>query len=84
MVVVLLGRRVASAFLDQLAAVRYNVVLPDLRFGGWFCPIVLPLHGVGLLYVAPHPSGASRWWNEPEHVAAASRFYRHVWTLVGS
>lgn len=31
-----------------------------------------------LLAFAPHPSGISLWWNEPENVARARRFFRRL------
>jgi uracil-DNA glycosylase len=37
------------------------------------------LHYAGLYYaVAPHPSGRSRWWNNPENVERARAFFREL------
>lgn len=57
--VVLLGRRVARAF----------------GFGPQ-TPFFAELIDRGpRLYVAPHPSKVSRWWNKPENVAGAQSFW---------
>lgn len=61
--VVLLGGNVSSAFLLAPAP------LFRWRRGAL---------GAARLAIAPHPSGISRWWNEPENVAAAARFFRRL------
>lgn len=61
--VVLLGGSVSAAF-------RVTAV-PILR---WRRGAL----GAARLAVAPHPSGISRWWNDPENVRAAARFFRRL------
>jgi len=62
-VVILLGRRVAAAF--------------GFSQQDWFAPFcIAPTQGLAAaVIVAPHPSGASRWWNEPRNWNAARRFW---------
>lgn len=64
--VILLGRRVAAAFGFQRQK--------------WFEPFsVAPMQGMhAVVFVAPHPSGASRWWNSPRNVEKAARFWRGI------
>lgn len=58
--VVLLGNHVARAF----------EVLPISPPGAF-----MPMWG-GLVTIFPHPSGISRWWNDPKNVRLASQFWR--------
>lgn len=70
-IVILLGRRVAAAF--------------GLGGAPWFTSFQMA-SSQGMpaeVVVAPHPSGASRWWNEPANVARARRFWRSVGRRVG-
>jgi len=63
-VVILLGRRVADAF----------GIRRDVQWFTWTDGVI------GTRFaVAPHPSGASRWWNEPKNMRAAGRFWRAVY-----
>lgn len=76
--VVLLGRRVARAFagmhpaLDALHPAPYfssaYPVVPDDR-GGW---------GACRAWIAPHPSGRSRWWNDPRNRDCAAAFFSRI------
>ena len=76
--VVLLGRRVAEAFrgcspwMDSLATADYfscaYPTVPD-GSGGWAGSIV---------WIAPHPSGSSRWWNDRAHRSNARTFFRRI------
>lgn len=76
--VVLLGRRVARAFLglsphlDALAEAEwYSRSDPTVPRGdgGWARAVV---------WVAPHPSGTSRHWNDAANRHAARAFFRRV------
>lgn len=60
--VVLLGRRVADAF-------GLRSTYP------WFHPTLVMRPR---FWVAPHPSGASRWWNDPENVKRAEAFWKRI------
>lgn len=33
---------------------------------------------VGIVYVIPHPSGISHWWNDPQNVREAQAFLKRV------
>jgi hypothetical protein len=77
--VVLLGRRVARAFgrglsphFDQLHPSEYfssvYPTVPDGR-GGWARACV---------WLAPHPSGRSRWWNDPANRSRAVAFFSRL------
>lgn len=63
--VVMLGTNVARVFgfnPREVELFRWNV-----------------MSGSGLrLALAPHPSGISRWWNEPANVELARRFWRRL------
>ncbi len=62
--VILLGRRVAAAF----------GIKSDRAWFVWEEGVI------GLRFaVAPHPSGASRWWNDPRNVEAARKFWRRTY-----
>jgi len=69
-VVVCLGLNVLKAFAAYLprgacSRARFYDAVPGLD---------------GRTYVlAPHPSGISHYWNEPENVSAAERFFRGLW-----
>lgn len=76
--VVLLGRRVARGFhgltphLDVLHGAPYfSRICPTVpaRRGRWDRCIV---------WLSPHPSGRSRWWNEASHRAQAAAFFSRV------
>lgn len=76
--VVLLGRRVARSFaglspwLDALHAAPYFSSA---------CPLVLDGRGVWsacMVWIAPHPSGRSRWWNDPAHRDQAAAFFSRI------
>lgn len=60
--VVLLGRGVASAFGFAPSASFFR---ESSRRGS-------------RVFVAPHPSGISRWWNDPANVERARAFWREV------
>lgn len=60
-VVVLLGLNVARAF-----RLRRPEFFRQTRFS----------RDCGVVYVCPHPSGVSHWWNDPSNVALARRFWR--------
>lgn len=64
-VVILCGRRVASAF---------GLAAP----GEW---LTWRRHGRMHLGLLPHPSGVVRWWNEPENREAARRFMSSAQSL---
>lgn len=72
--VVLLGRRVARAFarlspwMDSLASAEFfSLATPTVpSYGDWVTCMV---------WIAPHPSGRSRWWNRPEHRRSAEAFF---------
>lgn len=78
--VVLLGRRAARAFaggacspwLDALHSAPYFSsawpTVPD-GAGGW---------AACLVWIAPHPSGRSRFWNAPENRHAAAAFFSRI------
>lgn len=76
--VVLLGRRVAESFrglspwTDALADADYFAcaypTVPDPR-GGWDRCV---------MWLAPHPSGRARWWNDRANRSAARCFFRKV------
>jgi hypothetical protein len=76
--VVLLGRRVSDAFrglspwTDSLAGSAWfscgYPTVPDPR-GGWSRCI---------LWIAPHPAGTSRWWNDRGNRSVARCFFRNV------
>ncbi len=68
-VVILAGRRVATAF-----------GMKDAEYFQWHRT---DRHGPCLLVVVPHPSGCNRFWNYPENVARASAFMRRVFRLYG-
>jgi uracil-DNA glycosylase len=62
-----------------------TVVLLGGNVSAAFCVAPAPLLrwrrgalGAARLAIAPHPSGISRWWNEPENVRAATRFFRRL------
>jgi len=64
--VVLLGARVRDAF--------------KMRSFGWFDAKLLNSgERVRRWYVAPHPSGRSRWWNEPANVSRAEAFWKELY-----
>lgn len=63
--VVLLGALVAEAF--GVVARPFEPLL-FYGFSGSPCGAVLP-----------HPSGVSRWWNDPVNELRAARFLREVW-----
>lgn len=68
--VVLLGRRASAAFLGE-------------RVYPWFTAITWPEAITNdstrrTWYVAPHPSGRSRFWNDPDDVEVARRFWRKM------
>lgn len=65
---ILLGSRVAAAFdAEHLPVMEWTkAVLPNERTIDW---------SGALIARAPHPSGRSHWWNDPENVAAARRFW---------
>lgn len=76
--VVLLGRRVAEAFrglspwTDRLADADYfSCAYPTVRTtaGAWRRCV---------LWLAPHPSGRARWWNDRDNRARARCFFRRV------
>jgi len=76
--VVLLGRRVARAFsglsphTDALHAAEYfSSVCPTVPSpaGGW---------DVCRIWLAPHPSGRSRWWNKSENRHRAAAFFSRI------
>ena len=62
-IVILLGRRVARAF-------RFH---ESPWFKEW------PQANGATIVVAPHPSGASRWWNDPRNWNEACRFWRGIY-----
>lgn len=64
--VILLGKRVAQAF--------------GLANSQWFTPLdlKLPDQANAIAIVAPHPSGANRWWNDPANQKLAKRFWTQV------
>lgn len=62
--VVLLGRRVASAFFATGVDAK---LFEDRRLGGR-----------SVYAVFPHPSGVNRWFNDPANVRKAKRFGRKV------
>lgn len=66
--VVLLGRKVASAFQHDGEFFAWQ---------RWFC-----VEGGVQRYwaVCPHPSGANRWWNDPDNVKKARRFFNRLAT----
>ena len=76
---VLLGRRVARAFafglsphLDRLHPAPYFSsmfpTVPDGR-GGW---------ARAMVWIAPHPSGRSRWWNDEGNRSRAVAFFSRL------
>jgi hypothetical protein len=76
--VVLLGRRVADSFrglspwTDRLAdADFFSCAYPTVRTtrGDWRRCV---------LWLAPHPSGGSRWWNDRAHRSQARAFFRSI------
>lgn len=63
--VLMLGRAVARAFsLKELPA------LHDVVRGAGAGPSLI---------LIPHPSGLNRWYNDPEHAAAAADVMKSVW-----
>ena len=73
------AREAARALLPTLEGRR--VVLLGGRvaaaFGLHRAPLLvwMPIQGTWVA-VAPHPSGVSRWWNDPRNVRRAQRFWR--------
>jgi hypothetical protein len=76
--VVLLGRRVARSFcglsphFDSLHSAPYfSVVYPTTSDGRgrW---------GRAMVWLAPHPSGRSRWWNDEAHRHQAAAFFSRI------
>lgn len=61
--VILLGQKVADVFRFRCDPVMTMIKSP-----------VAP-HGMAMF---PHPSGVSRWWNEPRNVADARRCWRRL------
>ncbi len=69
-VVLLAGRRVASAIDPVLAKAPY------------FSWHMTDRHGPCRLAVIPHPSGCNHWWNPPENRMIASAFLRGLFVEV--
>lgn len=76
--VLLLGRRVARSFaglsphLDALHAAPYfSSVCPTVPNGrgGW---------DICRVWIAPHPSGRSRWWNNVDNRHRATAFFSRI------
>lgn len=65
-IVLLAGRRVASAFDPALARAPYFAWHRTDR------------HGPCALAVIPHPSGCNRWWNYEENRERARAFFEEV------
>ncbi len=66
--VLFVGVATASVFKIKQPALRWK--RRQLQDGGFYQAAVLP-----------HPSGVNRWWNEPSHRRAATRFMRHTWRI---
>ena len=60
-------------FVGVATAALFGVKGPTLRWK----PCKEPL--IYLAAVLPHPSGINRWWNNPTHRRAATRFMRSTW-----
>jgi len=67
-IVILLGRRVANAFHYSRAQWFYEFTRRSFLDGAALVTVV----------VAPHPSGANRWWNDPKNWNEAARFWRRI------
>ncbi len=63
--IVLLGREVAAAF-----ALAHLEPLGTVERNAGAGPTILAL---------PHPSGRNLWWNDPDHVAAATETLQRHW-----
>lgn len=70
--IVLLGRRVADAFVDALVGIGANG-LRRLELLEGYCCVGASLEIDVVLVVLPHPSGRSRVWNDPKSLRRARR-----------
>jgi hypothetical protein len=76
-------RRWATAVADDLyaraEALRWRVVLCGQRVcqaaGAAFEPLAIGAHRGARTLVVPHPSGLSRWWNDPGNAATARELF---------
>lgn len=68
----------ARAARMRLAFPARPAVLLGGRVARAFCLDLPPLSWSGNVAVCPHPSGVSRWWNDPANVEAARAFWQDL------